>query len=241
MHVVFLFSIYKKRNDVADLAWGTGFIVVAASFYLLLHIGITTTLLYAMVGIWGLRLSVHLYRRNKGKPEDFRYKAWREKWGRSFFWRSWLQVYLLQGFFMCIISLPIIYAPYFCNDSLTLKNVPGLIIWFAGIIMESIADEQLLQFSRKKQSREDFIRSGLWKYSRHPNYFGEILVWWGIFFFIAPCPGTLPAILSPITITLLLRYVSGVPMLERKFTGNKNYEEYKRITSVLIPWPPRKS
>ena len=240
MHLIFLVSLVTKRNDVTDVAWGMGFVVVAASFYLLLDIGTVTKVLYGMVALWGLRLTVHLYRRNKGRPEDFRYKAWREQWGRSFYWRSWLQVYVLQGFFMCIISFPILYSPYFCASDLSLENLPGLVIWLAGLLIESIADEQLLRFSHKKRSAGDFIQTGLWKYSRHPNYFGEILVWWGLFLFIAPCDGTWPAILSPITITWLLRYVSGVPMLEKKYQGNTSYDAYKKITSVLIPWPQKK-
>jgi steroid 5-alpha reductase family enzyme len=239
VNIVFIIGLIRKRNDVADIAWGLGFIIVAASFYWMLHVAVSTKILYLMVAIWGLRLTLHLYRRNKGKTEDFRYKAWRHEWGKKVVLRSWLQVYLLQGFFMWVICLPIVYAPYGCGD-LSIWQLPGAIIWLTGLLIESIADEQLLRFSRTKKTKGEFIQKGLWKYSRHPNYFGEILVWWGIFAFIIPCHNSWPAVISPITITLLLRYVSGVPMLEKKYEGNESYKVYKEKTSMLIPWKSKK-
>lgn len=229
----FIVSVILQRNDIADIAWGLGYCLLCVWLLLTQLSGPLTLLLYVLVGIWGLRLSVHIYLRNQGKGEDFRYKQWRNEWGKSFYWRSYLQVYLLQAFFLLIISTPFLWASLFTFGWSLFTRV-GLSIWAIGFLFQSIGDYQLAQFVKTKQPGE-IMRRGLWKYSRHPNYFGEILMWWGIYFMVLSLPNSWWTIISPITITLLLVFVSGVPMLEKKYKGNIAYEAYKKRTSALVP------
>lgn len=237
----FLVALYKKRNDVADIAWGIGYIIVCAYLFYTYASSRVLMLLYALVTIWGLRLSLHIYIRNKNKTEDYRYKAWRDEWGKSFYWRSYLQVFLLQGFFLLIILSPVIHASVEAPYSWNIYTWIGLICWLTGFYFQVVGDWQLAVFIKKRKTPGAFIQTGLWKYSRHPNYFGEILMWWGIFIITIPFANSFYFIAGPLTITLLLVFVSGIPMLEKKYKGNKAFEDYKKRTSVLIPMPPQKA
>jgi steroid 5-alpha reductase family enzyme len=189
--------------------------------------------------------------------EDFRYRNWRLQWGKTFYWRTYLQVFLLQGFFQWIISLPIWIAATSGFDFMNFllrPDMPGNLIpgryheatilfgaalWLLGFLFQAIGDYQLARFSKTKQPGQ-IMQSGLWKYSRHPNYFGEICMWWGIWLMVASFPNGAWAIISPVTITWLLAKVSGVPMLEKKYEGNPDFEAYKKRTPALFPWKPRK-
>ena len=236
----FAVSVYKKRNDVADIAWGIGYIILC--IYLLASYPATpiSILLYSLVTTWGLRLSLHIYTRNKNKTEDFRYKAWRDEWGKFFYLRSYLQVFLLQGIFLLIIISPVIHAAVAEKLQWNAFTWIGLYCWIVGFYFQAVADWQLTVFKADKNNKGLIIQTGLWKYSRHPNYFGEVLMWWSIFIITIPLANSLYFIISPLTITLLLVFVSGIPMLEKKYKGNPAFEDYKKRTSVLIPMPPRK-
>jgi steroid 5-alpha reductase family enzyme len=142
-------------------------------------------------------------------------------------------VYLLQAFFLLIISTPFLWASL-STDSWSMLTGIGLSIWIIGFLFQSIGDYQLAQFVKTKRPGE-IMQKGLWKYSRHPNYFGEILMWWGIYGIVLQLPNSGWTIISPITITLLLVFVSGVPMLEKKYAGNVAYEAYKKRTWALVP------
>lgn len=229
----FLVAIILKRNDLADIAWGVGYCLLCGWLFFTQPTGPVALLVYVLVCLWGVRLSVHIYQRNRGKGEDFRYKQWRTEWGKSFYWRSYLQVYLLQAFFLLIISIPIVWASLF-TTRLSLFTGVGLSLWVVGFLFQSIGDYQLTQFIKTKQPGE-IMQRGLWKYSRHPNYFGEILMWWGIYGIVLPVPDSWWTIVSPITISFLLVFVSGVPMLEKKYVGNVAYEAYKKRTWALVP------
>jgi steroid 5-alpha reductase family enzyme len=236
----FLVALYKKRNDVADIAWGIGYIIICAYLFYTYAPSRVLILLYALVTIWGLRLSLHIYIRNKNKTEDYRYKAWRDEWGKSFYRRSYLQVFLLQGFFLLIILSPVIHAAVEVPYTWNIYTWIGLLCWLIGFYFQTVGDWQLAVFIKNRKTPCAFIQTGLWKYSRHPNYFGEILMWWGIFMITIPFANSFYFIAGPLTITLLLVFVSGIPMLEKKYIGNKAFEDYKKRTSVLIPLPPRK-
>lgn len=238
--VWFAISVYKKRNDVADIAWGIGYIIICVFLFLSYPTSPITILLYSLVTLWGLRLSLHIYNRNKNKTEDFRYKAWRDDWGKYFYLRSYLQVFLLQGFFLLIIISPVIHAAVAEKLQWNIFTWIGLCCWIIGFYFQAMADWQLVVFKSDKNNKGLIIQTGLWKYSRHPNYFGEILMWWSIFIITIPFANSFYFIISPLTITLLLVFVSGIPMLEKKYKGNPAFEDYKKRTSVLIPMPPRK-
>ncbi len=236
----FAIAVYKKRNDVADIAWGLGYIIICGFLFYTYPPSKVSILLYTLVTLWGLRLSIHIYIRNKNKTEDFRYKAWRHEWGKNFYIRSYFQVFLLQGFFLLIIISPVIHAAVELPVKLNRYTWIGLCCWIIGFYFQLVADWQLVVFKSNQKNKGLIIQTGLWKYSRHPNYFGELLMWWGIFIITLPFVNSFYFIISPLTITLLLVFVSGIPMLEKKYKGNPAFEDYKMRTSVLIPLPPKK-
>jgi len=236
----FFIACYKKRNDVADIAWGIGYIFICLYLFIKTDRWPVLLLLYSLVFVWGLRLSVHIYNRNKNKKEDFRYQAWRQEWGKNFFWRSYLQVFILQGFILLIIISPVIHAAASSPMNWNVFTWVGLCCWLIGFYFQATADQQLSVFMRQRKKQGEIMQTGLWKYSRHPNYFGEILMWWGVFIITLPLADSVYFIISPVSITLLLVFVSGIPLLEKKYTGNAAFESYKKRTSRLIPMPPRK-
>ncbi len=233
-------SVYKKRNDVADIAWGIGYIIICVFLFICYPSYPVLKLLYVLVTLWGLRLSIHIYLRNKNKAEDFRYKAWREEWGKYFYLRSYLQVFLLQGVFLLVIISPVIHTAVAGFMQWDIFTWIGLCCWLIGFYFQAVADWQLEVFKSNQKNKGLIIQTGLWKYSRHPNYFGEIVMWWSIFIITIPVTNSFYFIISPLTITLLLVFVSGIPMLEKKYKGNAAFEDYKKRTSALIPMPPRR-
>lgn len=240
MNIWFMISVRKKRNDVADIAWGVGFVVVAWTLFLFsTDKGWRPLLVDLLVTLWGLRLAWHIFSRNKKKQEDFRYLAWRKQWGRWFLVRSYLQVYLLQGFFLYLISLPIVFIHTFSLQTVTIFDGLGVLIWIIGFCFETIADWQLRQFTSNPANKGTIMQRGLWRYSRHPNYFGEVMQWWGIYTIALSLPNGVITIIGPLTITLLIVFVSGVPLLEKKYAGRADYERYKKKTSIFFPLPQK--
>ena len=237
----FLVSLIIKRNDVADFAWGLGFVVVSiSSFIKLANYTFTSIAITSLVVIWGLRLSSHIGSRNLKKSEDSRYKVWRDTWGKWFILRSYLQVYILQGFLMLVIVSPVLIVYTYPKERVSPLVILSILIWIFGFIFEVVSDNQLKKFVKNREDNKSIMKSGLWKYSRHPNYFGEITQWWaiGIIAFISSY-GWL-SIAGPLTITFLIVFVSGIPMLENKYSDREEFQEYKKHTSKLIPLPPNK-
>lgn len=235
----FAIAVYKKRNDVADIAWGLGYILICGFLFYTYPASNVSILLYALVTVWGLRLSIHIYARNKNKTEDFRYKAWRHEWRKLFYIRSYLQVFLLQGLFLLIIISPVIHAAVETPYAWNFITWTGLLCWLIGFYFQVVGDWQLTVFMNNKKIPGSIMQTGLWKYSRHPNYFGEIVMWWGIFIVTTPFANSIYFIAGPLFITLLITFVSGVPLLEKKYAGNPAYEDYKKRTSMLFPMPPK--
>lgn len=233
MLVLFVLALYFKDNSIADIAWGPGFVGIAW----LIHLRFPAPgFLWAVLPttFWGLRLGIYLFlRKIREKREDWRYADWRQNWGKWFYLRSFLQVFMLQGFFMWIIALPLLQRPLI-QGSLT-NLLTGLLLFIFGFLWESIADYQLSRFKRQQKEKGVFLQTGLWALSRHPNYFGEILLWWGIWLILIPSGNWYISILSPICITWLLTRVSGVPMLEDKFRKYPGFEAYAKNTPALIP------
>jgi steroid 5-alpha reductase family enzyme len=236
--VWFLIAVIKKRNDVADIAWGLGFVLLAWLSFYFSEQHVRGLMVNAIVTIWGVRLSGHIYRRNRGKPEDFRYHQWRMQW-KNFYVRSFLQVFLLQGFFLYLIALPVIAINLSTYKGFSWTDGAGLLVWLTGFLFESVADSQLNKFKSKPENKGQILTTGLWQYSRHPNYFGEAFQWWGIFLLAVSVPFGWITVISPLVITILLRYVSGVPMLEKKYEDHVGFEAYKNKTSVFFPMPPK--
>lgn len=238
MSLWFVFSLIKKRNDVADVAWGLGFVLMTwASFFLSGDSGVRGLLVGLLVSIWGLRLAWHIHARNKGKAEDYRYLAWRKEWGKWFYIRSYFQVYLLQGMFLFLIVMPVLLINKQAGTPLGLLDFIGVAIWLLGFYFEVVGDAQLARFIKDPANKGKIMQSGLWAYTRHPNYFGEVTQWWGIWLIALSVTNGIFAIIGPLTITFLILKVSGIPMLEKKMQENPEFAEYKRKVSVFIPLP----
>ncbi|MEQ8926130.1 MAG: DUF1295 domain-containing protein [Fulvivirga sp.] len=230
----FIISLVLKRNDIADVSWGLGFILVSG--YLLLSSDSSKALIICsgLVILWALRISIYIAIRNSKKSEDFRYKQWREEWGSTFLWRSFLQIYVLQMLILLIISTPLILlALNQVSVNFNLLTWLFILIWTIGFLWQSVADYQLYTFKRKNKGK--VMKYGLWKYSRHPNYFGEMVMWWSIFLLAWNFGAPIYAVVSPLLITYLLFNVSGVPMLEKKYQENEEYQAYVDSTPAIFP------
>ena len=231
-------AIWRRRNDVADVAWGMGFVLVGVTSLLLHSPAGRSVLVTALVAVWGIRLALHVHFRNRGRPEDFRYRKWREEWV-NFYTRSYLQVFLFQSVLLVLVATPIIYVSSVPNPPLSDGDIVGVTVWMIGFFFEAAGDYQLARFKSNSLNKGRIMTSGLWRFSRHPNYFGEVLLWWGIFLIALPAPGGWRSVIGPLTITILILKVSGIPMLEVKYRDNPQYEAYQRRTSSFFPLPPR--
>lgn len=242
MTLLFGAALVRRDNSIADIAWGPGFVIVAlTALAATQNITARPLLATVLITVWGLRLGIHIFLRNKGRGEDFRYAAWRKTWGRWFIPRSYLQVFLLQGLFLLAVSSSVIVIFFASESALGALDIAGLSVWLLGFFFEIVGDRQLARFRKDPGHRGRIITSGLWRWTRHPNYFGEATMWWGLFLIALPVPGGALAVVSPVAITVLLRWVSGVPMLEKKYAGNAEFASYARRTNAFIPWIPKKA
>lgn len=234
-------SLVVKNSSIVDIFWGPGFVLIAWLVFTVTSQGYLPRrqLIVTLVTIWGLRLALHIGIRNWGKPEDFRYAKWREENGPSWWWVSFFKVFLLQGFLMWIISAPLIAAQTSGFPAiLTPLDYIGASLWTFGLLFETIGDLQLTRFKADPSNKGKLLTTGLWKYTRHPNYFGEAVLWWG-YYLIALVSGSWWTIFSPVLMTFLLLKVSGVAMLERTMKSKPGYEAYMRRTNAFVPWFPK--
>jgi steroid 5-alpha reductase family enzyme len=243
MSVLWILSIILKNVSIVDLFWGPGF-VASALYYFLKTDGLCTRklVLFGLVAIWGFRLFAYLTWRNTGKGEDFRYREFRKKYGvKNYWWISYFQTFLLQGVLMWIISAPLLGAQYTCKiDSLNVFDFIGIIFWIIGISFETGGDYQLARFKADPANKGKVLDKGFWRYTRHPNYFGDSAVWWG-FGFICLAAGSWLPILGSILMTALIIKVSGVALLEKSLKEQKpQYRDYIEKTSAFLPWFPKK-
>lgn len=240
MVLVFLWATLIKDNSIVDIGWGMGFLVVAAVGLIIMPLPQPFHyVLAAMVGIWGIRLSGYIFGRHRNVGEDYRYAQWRKEWGKYVVPRAFFQIFMLQGMFMYVIALPIMIAMGNSETELSWVSYIGIALWLIGFLFEAVGDWQKSKFKADPANNGKIMQSGLWRYTRHPNYFGEALLWWGIFVFVQPAGYWYVSIISPIILTFLLTKVSGVAMLEKKYKGNKAFEDYARRTSAFIPWWPK--
>jgi steroid 5-alpha reductase family enzyme len=244
MILLWLLSLRLKDASIVDIFWGAGFVVTAWVYFALSPGGFAARklLLALIVTVWGLRLSIHILLRNAGKGEDFRYQQWRAAAGAAWWWRSFFKVFLLQGVLLWIISAPLLAAQISARPArLTWLDFGGVAFWLVGFYFEALGDWQLARFKANPANKGKLLDSGLWRYTRHPNYFGDAVQWWG-FYLIALAAGGWWTIFSPALMTLLLRRVSGVTMLEKTLKNSKpGYREYVERTNAFLPWFPRKN
>jgi steroid 5-alpha reductase family enzyme len=236
----FLVALILRRNDVADVAWGVDFVILAlATQFSVAGISIRGIIVLAFVAIWGSRLSLHIGLRNQGKGEDSRYRQWREAWGRHATVRAYFQVFLLQGLLSVVVLIPVTHILAHPSSDLSWLDALGAAVWLIGFVFEAVGDFQLVRFKKDPANRGRLINSGLWKYTRHPNYFGEVTLWWGVWLIACSGSGGWRTVFGPATITLLILYVSGIPLLEKKYAGSPEFQEYRRRTSAFFPLPPK--
>ena len=238
--VLWCVSLLRKDASIVDIFWGLGFVLIAwLSLFNSGHFNSRTLLLAILVSIWGLRLAGYLAWRNWGQPEDYRYQAMRKNHGKAFPLISLLTVFGLQGVLMWIISLPIQVAMVRA-ESWHLGVVTGATFCMIGIFFEGVGDFQLARFKANPTNRGRVMNQGLWRYTRHPNYFGDFLVWWGFYFVAAEASSWWWTIVGPLLMTFLLVRISGVRLLEGSLrTRVAGYEEYVQRTSAFFPLPPK--
>lgn len=240
--LVWLLSLRLRDASIADVAWGPGFLLLALTWALLSDgYGARRLLVLSLVGVWGLRLAVHIAARNRGKGEDPRYRRFRERAGASFPLRSLFTVFWLQAGLLWIVAAPLLPALASPRPArLTLLDGLGALVWLVGFLFEAIGDAQLRRFKADPARRGEVLRSGLWRYTRHPNYFGDATLWWGLWCFAAAVPGGAVTAFGPALMTWLLLRVSGVRMLEEDLRERKpEYRDYVRTTNAFFPGPPR--
>jgi len=244
MGILWIASLRLRNASIVDIFWGANFALVAW-LYLATTDGFRPrgVLVATLVTLWGLRLSIHIGRRNHGAGEDYRYRAMRDSWGTRFRWVSLFTVFLLQGLILWIVSFPIWQAMRSgAPAALTWIDGLGVALFAVGFLFESVGDRQLARFKADPANRGKLLASGLWRYTRHPNYFGDAVVWWGLTVVALATPGAAWTLVSPLLMTGLLRKVSGVALLERRLRQSKpGYREYVERTSAFFPWPPRRS
>ncbi|MGH2784740.1 MAG: DUF1295 domain-containing protein [Actinomycetota bacterium] len=243
MVLVWLASLGIRNAGIVDVFWGFGFVLVATTAF---WIGDGYTprrvLVLLLASIWGMRLAVHLGLRNLGKPEDFRYARMRQKAGLRFGVKSLFTVFAVQAVAMWVVALPLQLAQAAGTvERVTWRDGVGAGLWLIGFAFESVGDAQLRRFRADPANAGAVMDRGLWRYTRHPNYFGDATLWWGFFVIALNAPDGWWAIVSPLTMTLLLSRISGVPMLERRLRRTRpGYEDYARRTSALFPLPSRR-
>ncbi len=242
MVILWIVSLRIKDASVVDIFWGLGFIVLNGVYFAFTDGFITRkTLLAVLVMVWGLRLATYIGSRHQGKGEDKRYQAFRVAGGKNYWWISFFQVFVLQAVLLLLISAPLLAAQISSlPHRLTILDYAGTGLWVIGFLFEAVADVQLARFKSKPSNTGKVMQGGLWRYTRHPNYFGEAVLWWGYFLIALSVPGGYLTVFSPLLMTFLLLRVSGVALLEKSLSASKpEYQEYIETTSAFIPWFPR--
>jgi len=239
--IVYGIAIKQNNHGLVDIAWGLGFVISGLIGLINQTLTWPKVLGFMMLIIWGLRLSIYLFMRNYGKVEDPRYQAMRLNWGKHPYLYSFIQVYLLQAILLFLINQPFYALASLNQNQFTYLSVLALIVWLIGFMFEVIGDHQLNTFRHNPNNKGKLLTTGLRAYTRHPNYFGEALMWWSMSIYAFSVGASVYVLLSAVLITYLLRYVSGVPLLENRYKDRLDFKEYAAKTSVFIPWFQRKT
>lgn len=242
MTVVWVASVAKKDASIVDAFWGLGFVLLAWVYFARADSTAPRGLLVpVLVTAWGVRLSMHIFLRNRGHGEDYRYREMRDRYGRRFAWISLGTVFWLQAVILWVVSLPLHSVQKSGSPAgWTSLDLLGSLLFLTGFTFETVGDYQLSRFRSDPDNRGKVLDRGLWRYTRHPNYFGDALVWWGLWVFALSTPGSWWTFVSPALMTFLLMRVSGVALLEKKLASTRPaYRRYVERTSAFFPWLPR--
>jgi steroid 5-alpha reductase family enzyme len=244
MVVTWVISVIVHNASIVDIVWGLGFVVVAWVVRIAIDQGDDARqwLLVALTTVWGLRLAIHLFVRNHGNGEDYRYRAMRKKFGDRFPIISLYSVFGLQGVLMFVVSLPVQLGQADPTPDIGVIAFIGIALWLVGMFFESVGDAQLARFKKDPANKGVVMDTGLWRYTRHPNYFGDACVWWGIGLVAAETGSGAWGLIGSLVMTILLRRVSGVTLLERSLVKRRQgYTEYVARTSPFVPRPPKRA
>jgi steroid 5-alpha reductase family enzyme len=241
MSVIWMIAVKLDNYSIVDIIWGVTFILTTVVVLVFTgNINVVSLTIAALVIIWGLRLSIYLFTRNAGKPEDYRYVDMRKKWGSKVKQTAFVRVFMLQGTVSLLFSLGIFLGISKSDTILSMWPVyAGVVVWIIGFLFEAVGDAQLRAFIQKPANKGRVITTGLWKYTRHPNYFGEATQWFGISIVACAVPFGWISFISPLLLTFFLMKISGVPLLEKKNSQKPGYAEYAAKTSVFVPMPPK--
>jgi steroid 5-alpha reductase family enzyme len=237
MTLWFFVAKRRKRLDTVNAAWGGGFVLIAW-LVALQQPTIRTYMVAVMVTAWSARLTYYLAKRSRRNGEDSRYSERAKKWKRVWL-RAYFSIYLLQGVLLLLVALPIITNAGAPLPELRLLFTLGYAVWAVGFYIEYKADNELERFKSDKKNKDKVLDTGLWQYSRHPNYFGELLQWWGIGLIAAQTSFGWVGLAGSLVLTYLICKVSGIPSIEKRWAKDKRYQEYKKRTNSLLPWPKK--
>ena len=243
MTLVWLVSLPKRDASIIDIFWGVSFVLLAWVYYAQgSQQGLRQHLVPILVTIWGFRLAVFIAWRNRGHGEDYRYAAMRQKFGAKFPWLSLVIVFWLQAALAWVIAMPLFQVQRVAEPlALTWLDGLGLTLFLVGLFFEAVGDGQMARFKADPGNRGKVLDHGLWRYTRHPNYFGDATLWWGLSCFALATPGSLWILVSPVLMTFLLLRVSGVALLEKGLQKTKPaYADYAHRTSAFFPRPPKR-
>ena len=242
MLVTWVLSVLVRDASIVDPVWGAGFVLVAWVVRASVDGDPARQwLLVALTTVWGLRLAGYLAWRKRGGGEDFRYREMRERWGARFWWVSLGTVFVLQGVLMWVVSLPVQLGQVPDDPGLGVLAGIGVAVWVVGMCFEVVGDAQLARFKADPANHGAVMDRGLWRYTRHPNYFGDACVWWGLALVAAESGLGAVGIIGAVVMTVLLRRVSGVTLLERSLSRRRaGYDDYVARTSPFVPRPPRR-
>jgi steroid 5-alpha reductase family enzyme len=243
---LWLLSIRLKDISIIDIFWGPGFGVVALTGYALSAghgFDDRRLLVTALTVLWAVRLGGYLWWRNHGKGEDPRYTvAYRNRFPQHLHWHTLTRVYLLQGFLVWLISMPVQFAQYLIEPEFGLATYIGVALWLIGFTFEAVSDWQLARFKANPTNRGRVLDHGLWRYSRHPNYFGNACLWWGLWLLACDHPLGFATVFAPVLMTHFLLNVTGKRLLEKRMSRAKpEYADYIQRTPGFFPWFPRRS
>lgn len=250
--IAFIVGTVKKNNGLMDIFYGPGYFVVALTSLILNiilnnQLNIRQIIVTILVLIWATRLATYVFTRNRGKPEDYRYQFMRKRWGNKVVLKSFYRIYIFQGIIIFIVCFPVWFVNISSNPSIEsaldffgITIWLGAAIWLVGFLFETIGDWTLYRFLQKPENKGEVMDKGVWKLSQHPNYFGEVTQWWGIYIIALGVPFGFITIIGPILITYMIIKVSGIRLLEKRFEGDDKYAEYKKRTRVFFPWFPKK-
>lgn len=244
MVLTWVVSLIVKNASIVDIVWGLGFVLVAWVVRWQVDDGLDARqwMLVAMTSVWGLRLGGYLWWRNHGKGEDFRYRAMRKRWGPRFGLISLGTVFALQGALMFVVSLPVQLGQVRPTPDLGVLAWLGVTVWAVGLFFETVGDAQLARFKKDPANAGKVMDRGLWRYTRHPNYFGDACVWWGIALVAAETTVGRWGLIGAVVMTVLLRRVSGVTLLEKSLVKRREgYADYVARTSPFLPRPPKRA